>query len=334
MNLRNDHTATSGASGDGLGDPGAPARHGAHVTDPSMSSVTGWKPHTVSTSEVVDHGPVAALGALLDSSLPIPEVGDPLPALWHWVALPQWASSSSLGHDGHPVRGEFLPSVDLPRRMFAGGEVVVHRPLVVGEEVRREARVASVEEKTGRSGRFVVVSVETSLRGSDGELRVEERQDIVFREARAPSADMPAPGPVAAMMPVGPPLNRSAPGRWDVLTDPTMLMRFSAASANAHRIHYDWPYATRVEGYPGLVVQGPLTVMLLGETMREVAALPERVRLRHRNWAPLFCGDPATILHTVDGNAVTASLERGNHHHGVVCTSLTRLPQEKGTSHA
>ncbi|GAB2740005.1 HTD2 family dehydratase [Nocardioides pakistanensis] len=302
-----------------------------------MSDTTVWEPHAVTTTEVVEHGPVAALGALLDDGLPVPGVGDPLPALWHWVALPRWSPSSTLDRDGHPVRGTFLPPVDLPRRMFAGGEVAVHRPLVVGEEVRREARVASVEEKTGRSGRLVVVVVETSFRGPDGDLRVEERQDIVFREASpvtAAAEEAPAAEPAATMTPVGPPLARADAGRWDLATDPSLLMRFSAATANAHRIHYDWPYATRVEGYPGLVVHGPLMTLLLAETLREAESLPARVRLRHRNQAPLFCGTPATILHAVDGDGVTATLERGHPDHPVVCTSLTAHPLEKGTIHA
>lgn len=299
-----------------------------------MSNPTAWEPHTVSTTEVVEHGPVAALGALLDGSLPVPGVGDTLPALWHWVALPQWAASSRLAADGHPVRGDFLPPVDLPRRMFAGGEVAVHSPLVIGEEVRRVARVTSVEEKSGRSGRFVVVVVETSFHGSDGELRVEERQDIVYREASAPSGSPAEPAPAAALTPVGPPLTPAGDGRWDLATDPTLLMRFSAATANAHRIHYDWPYATRVEGYPGLVVHGPLMTLLLAETLREAKALPERVRLQHRNRVPLFCGEPATILHAVDGDGLTASLERGHPDHPVVCTSLTAHPLEKGSTHA
>lgn len=288
----------------------------------------------MNTMEVVEHGPVTALGALIDGSLPVPGVGDPLPALWHWVALPQWAASSNLDRDGHPVRGTFLPPVDLPRRMFAGGEVTVHRPFIVGEQIRRESRVASVEEKIGHSGRLVVVVVETKLHGSDGALRVEEQQDILFREGSAASGDVPAPEPVPAVAPVGPPLDRAGPRQWHLSTDPTLLMRFSAATANAHRIHYDWPYATRSEGYPGLVVHGPLMTLLLAETLREADALPARIRLRHRNRAPLFCGDPATILHTVDNDGVTASLERGQSDHPVVCTSLTAHPLKKGTTHA
>lgn len=299
-----------------------------------MNSVTAWQPHTVTSRAVVEHGPVLALAALLDSSLPVPGVGDALPALWHWVALPQWAPSSAFDLDGHPIRGTFLPPVDLPRRMFAGGEVTVRGRLTVGEEVRRESRVVSVEDKLGRDGRLVFVGVHTLFAGTDGEVRIEERQDIVFREASEPSVDPRAPESAAALTPVGRPLRRTGVGRWDLATDPTLLMRFSAATANAHRIHYDWPYATLVEGYPGLVVHGTLMTLLLAETLRETDALPERIRLQHRNRAPLFCGDPATVLQRVEGDGVTATLERDHADHPIVCTSLTAYPLERGTTHA
>ncbi|MGY2084136.1 FAS1-like dehydratase domain-containing protein [Blastococcus sp. SYSU DS0539] len=299
-----------------------------------MTGTAGWEPHTLTTTEVVEPGPVRALGALLDGPLPVPDVGDPLPALWHWVALPRWAAATTLGRDGHPARGTFLPPIDLPRRMFAGGEVTVHRPLEVGEEIRRESRVGSVEEKNGRSGRLAVVVVETRLSGRDGRLRVEERQDLVFREAPGPAADPPPPEPAAALDPAGAPLRRDGAAEWSLATDPTLLMRFSAATANAHRIHYDWPYATRVEGYPGLVVHGPLMTILLAETLREAGALPDQVRLRHRNRAPLFCGQPATVRHRPDGDGVAATLDRGPADEPVTCTSLTASPLEKGTPHA
>ncbi len=284
----------------------------------------------MTTTELVDPGPVRALGALLDGGPRVPGAGDPLPAMWHWVALPRWAASSTLDRDGHPVRGAFLPPVDLPRRMFAGGEVAVHVPLRVGEEIRRESRVGSVEEKNGRSGRLVVVVVETRYLGLDGELRVEERQDLVFREASSPTGDPVAPGPAAALTPAGPPLRRDGEAEWSLATDPTLLMRFSAATANAHRIHYDWPYATGVEGYPGLVVHGPLMTLLLVETLREAGALPDRVRLRHRNHAPLFCGQPAVVRHRGDGHGVTATLERGHRDEPLTCTSLTADALETG----
>src|SRR5437588_5597851 len=112
----------------------------------------GWEPHTVVEETLVDPVPVAALQALLDDGLPPVASGDALPPLWHWVALPSWSPSSELREDGHALKGSFLPPVPLPRRMFAGGEVVLHQPLTVGAIVRRESEVVSVEHKQGSSG--------------------------------------------------------------------------------------------------------------------------------------------------------------------------------------
>ncbi|MGH3352236.1 MAG: FAS1-like dehydratase domain-containing protein [Nocardioides sp.] len=243
----------------------------------------------------LDAGPVAALGALLDSGAPVPAAGDVLPPLWHWVALPRWPSSSIIGDDGHPRRGDFLPPVDLPRRMFAGGEVTFHGDLRVGAEIVRESEVVSVEEKEGRSGPLAIVTVDTRLVDAErDDLLVEERQDLIYRDAAPAPTSFPDPEPAAAVEPAGPPLVAEDAG-WRFATDPTLLMRFSAATANPHRIHYDWPYATRIEGYPGLVVQGPLATLVLAEALR--LTHPDGVvrRLRHRNTAPLFCGDPAQV---------------------------------------
>ncbi|MFE7224645.1 MaoC family dehydratase N-terminal domain-containing protein [Nocardioides sp. NPDC057577] len=248
----------------------------------------------MTSTETLDAGPVAALGALLDSGTPVPAAGDLLPPLWHWVALPRWPVSSVIGVDGHPRRGDFLPPIDLPRRMFAGGEVTFHGDLRVGAEVVRESEVVSVEEKDGRSGRLAVVKVLIRLVDKErDDLLVEERQDLIYRDAAPAPSSFPDPEP-AVVDPAGAPLVPEADG-WRFVTDPTLLMRFSAASANPHRIHYDWPYATRVEGYPGLVVHGPLSTLVLAEAIR--LAHPDQAvrRLRHRNTAPLFCGDPAHV---------------------------------------
>jgi len=275
------------------------------VTAPAAHD--GWTARAVRTEEYVDPGRVAALAALLDDGTPAPGEGDALPPLWHWVALPLWPSSSSLGVDGHPRRGDFLPPVDLPRRMFAGGEVTFHDDLRVGARLVREDVVESVQAKSGRSGPFVVVTVHSVLADDRGRPLVEERRDLVFRDA--PDAGAAAADPRAAgrLAPSGPPL-RGRDGGWDVVTDPTLLMRFSAVTANPHRIHYDWPYATTVEGYPGLVVQGPLSALLLLEAVR--TALPENAvrSLRHRNLAALFCGDPARVAVTAGAGSAEATL--------------------------
>ncbi len=209
-----------------------------------------WEPHTITTHELVDPSPVTALAALFDDGMPAPAPGDELPPLWHWVALPRWPVSSDLGSDGHPARGSFLPPIDLPRRMFAGSEVIFHSPLCVGDTVRKESTVESVMEKAARSGPLFVVVVRTRLFGAGGEVSVVERQDLIYRDAGAPTAPAASSDHAATRGPVGSPFSRMGAWRWDFSTDPTLLMRFSAATANTHRIHYDWPYATRVEGEP------------------------------------------------------------------------------------
>ncbi|MGW4365796.1 FAS1-like dehydratase domain-containing protein [Nocardia takedensis] len=297
-----------------------------------------WRAHTVVGDELVDPAPVAALSAVLDSGAPPVGPGDPLPPLWHWAALARWPDSRDIGADGHPARGSFLPPTELPRRMFAGGEVAFHAPILVGSTVRREATVLSATPKTGRSGALVVVVVQIRLTTEQGELAVVERQDIVYREAGAIPVEAPPP-PV--LEPVGPPLRRIAEWDWELRTDPTVLMRFSAATANPHRIHYDWPYATGQEGYPGLVVHGPLMTIALAETLRRELPEAAPTRLRHRNLAPLFCARPARIRRREHPDADTG-LPEGEHpvelavvsepagpddiEHTVLTAELTRRP--------
>ncbi|QWF84890.1 FAS1-like dehydratase domain-containing protein [Amycolatopsis sp. CA-230715] len=279
-----------------------------------------WEPRTVITSERADPAPVAALAALFDDGIPAPRPGDELPPLWHWVALPRWPAAADLGPDGHPARGDFLPPVDLPRRMFAGGELTFHAPLHVGETVRRESTVESVTEKDGRSGKLVIAAVRTRLSTEDGMLAIDERQDLIYREAGSAAYTPPPVEDAAALRPSGSPFRRAATGNWEFTTDPTLLMRFSAATANPHRIHYDWPYTTRVEGYPGLVVHGPLMSLALAEALR-LDRVPGRVvRLAHRNKAPLFCGESARLDLAQCEDGCTADLIGPG---GTVRTSLT-----------
>ncbi|MCF8588922.1 FAS1-like dehydratase domain-containing protein [Gordonia liuliyuniae] len=275
-----------------------------------VDTSTVWEPHTVVTDELIDPTPVAALASIFDDGLPTPLPGDELPPLWHWVALPRWAESSQLSVDGHPFRGSFLPPIELPRRMFAGGSVEFRAPLHVGDTTRRESRVESVTEKDGRSGKLVLVTVATTLHGSDGEPAVIEHQNLIYRDAAAPSdaRDRPSPDAASAFVPSGAPVVARDDGGWDLRTDPTLLMRFSAATANTHRIHYDWPYATGVEGYPGLVVHGPLMSLALAETHRLSGDSRAISSLSHRNSAPLFCGQDAWLRSEDSDGGRTVSL--------------------------
>jgi 3-methylfumaryl-CoA hydratase len=203
--------------------------------------------------------------------------GDPLPIGWHSILFPRVVRQSQIGPDGHPQRGGFMPPIPFPRRMFAGARMRFHRPLVIGQPARREAVIRDISQKSGRSGSLAFVSVVISFFQQD-QLCIEEEQDIVYRE----------PGPSVSRPQVldwlAPP-----PGAWSrvVTPDPTLLFRFSALTFNAHRIHYDRPYATDEEGYPGLVVHGPLTAVLLSELVRRNTPRPLR-EFGFRGLAPLF----------------------------------------------
>ena len=261
----------------------------------------------------IEPAPVHALAALFDDGAPIPARGEPLPPLWHWVALAQWFGALDTGPDGHQTVGRNLPDVGKPRRMFAGGRVEVVRDILIGEDVRREDHVLAVIPKSGRKGDFVLVQVATSIFDAHGRLAIREWQDLIYRDL-PPGADGVAPAPQPAK-PVVPALLRRANDGWIFETDPTKLLRFSGATSNGHRIHYDHQYATQVEGYPDLVVHGPLMTLALAEVLRlESHRSPPRV-LTHRALRPLFCGQSACIELQAreDGAEATVQTADGTH---------------------
>jgi len=202
--------------------------------------------------------------------------GDSLPALWHWVYFTPDTRTNELGTDGHPKRGGFLPPVELPNRMWAGGRLNFIQPLKVGERIERVSRILRCERKRGRAGDLVFVTVEHSISGSSGVAIVEE-QDIVYRNAA------PTGGPLAGE--VAP---NVADYRVNINPDPLLLFRYSALTFNAHRIHYDYPYVTQVEGYPGLVVHGPLTATLLLDAFRNRHSDKHIKTFAFRAVGPLF----------------------------------------------
>lgn len=226
---------------------------------------------------------VNRLSALLDRDDPFPKMGDPLPIGWQAVLFPRVVRQSQIGADGHPARGDFLPPIPLPRRMFAGKTVTFVSPMQVGDEVRRESTIQDVELKEGRTGEMVFLTVKTDMFSPRG-LAITEVQRIVYRDAPKPDAK---PTPPA-----------SAPGEavWKktLTPDPVMLFRFSALTFNGHRIHYDLPYVTGVEGYPGLIVNGNLSTLLMFELAREHAGRPI-ARFSSRNVSPLFVGQPLHV---------------------------------------
>ena len=256
-------------------------------------------------TEILLPWPAQALGALLD--VPVPRVadGEGLPLLWHWVYLLDRPVQADLGLDGHPVRGTVAapPGPGL-RRMWAGGRVRASGRLRCGEPATRRSRVSSVQDKQGRSGplTFVTVHHQVLQRGS---VIVDEQQDVVYRAAAGSGGQRAA---AAAAGPVVPP----GDGERSIDVSPTLLFRFSALTYNAHRIHYDRGYARDVEGYPGLVVHGPLQALAMAETARAAScpgsAGAEGLVFDYRLLSPLFDHQGMVVSAVRESNAISTAV--------------------------
>jgi|SRR5690349_20010 len=263
------------------------------------AAIAGWRPEPLEVIGRLDPWPVAAFAAALDLA-EAPRAGDPLPPLWHWFHLLDHPRRSELGDDGHPAKGRFLPPLPHRRRMIAGGRLRVVEPMRVGDEVVRRSAVASVEVKTGRSGQMVFVTTRHEFSRTDGMPLLAEEQDVVYRSQppgrprglAAAAADVPEP---------------SAQWRFATPTDAALLFRVSALTYNTHRIHYDEPYATRVEGYPGLVVHGPLLALLLLEIPRRYHRDAVVAEFGYRLTRPVFVG--ATVITRGDAGAHADHIE-------------------------
>ena len=267
------------------------------MTATTNGDLARWIGRTETVDDVVTATPYAALSATLDRAAERPPIGTPLPPLWHWLYFLPLYRQSEVGPDGHAKRGGFLPPVSLPRRMWAGSQFEFPKPLRVGDRIRRVSTIADVTEKSGRTGPLVFVKVRHEITAGDQSApSVIEFHDIVYREA--PKPDDVAPPPKAA------PASSAWQRRW--VPDDVLLFRYSALTFNGHRIHYDRKYVTEVEGYPGLIVHGPLIATLLLDLLR--LQRPDAVvrRYEFRAMRPLFdiqsfdvCGEPSA-----DGTSV------------------------------
>ena len=215
-----------------------------------MTDHAAWIGTTERRTDLITPAPIQLLAATFDEPAPATETGHPIPPMWHWLYFHPNSPRSELGEDGHPKRGGFFPPVQQRRRMFAGGSSQFLTPITIGDLVERSAEIISIEEKKGRSGPLVFIKARYRISIPSG-LAVQEQQTIVYTDA-PPGAISPEDGT--------PP---EAQWHREVPTDPAFLFRFSALTFNAHRIHYDAHYATGVEGYPNLVVHGPIIALLL-----------------------------------------------------------------------
>ncbi|MFZ9670615.1 MAG: FAS1-like dehydratase domain-containing protein [Burkholderiaceae bacterium] len=254
----------------------------------AMSSFdfSDWVGRQQRQSDQLSATPARALAATLDREESY-ELGDALPGLWHWLYFLPLHRQSELGVDGHAKRGGFLPPVPLPRRMWAGGQLNWHQPLKIGDSVERVSTIKSVTHKSGKTGDLVFVAVEHAISNAQG-LAMTEVHDIVYR-GNPPASAHGAPMAAGELAPTDADFERS------LTPDDVLLFRYSALTFNGHRIHYDRRYVTTEEGYPGLVVHGPLIATLLVDLVRRQPGLGPLRSFDFRAIRPTFDGQPMKV---------------------------------------
>jgi len=237
--------------------------------------------------------------------------GEALPPFWHQIYFWDAQPPETLGRDGHPAIGGFIPDLGLPRRMWAGGKLDFHAPLVTGIPATKRTTITAIKQKTGRSGPLAFVTLRHDIRQSE-QLCVSEHQDLVYRH----DIDLTAPKPT-------PPTARIDETHCEQhgFTS-TELFRYSALTMNGHRIHYDENYARDVEGYDGLVTHGPLLaqyLMLMAE--RSLGPLKS---FKFRATAPLMHHEAAEFC--MNGDTLWVRAPDGRECMQATATA-TNLPQ-------
>ena len=258
--------------------------------------------------------PARALGALLDHDERL-SAGDALPAAWQWLYFLDTAKRSKVGKDGHPQKGELLPPIPLPRRMWAAGSLKVHQPLRLGRAASKKSRVRSVDCKTGKSGELVFVTLDHEI-SQEGGVCIDEEQTLVYRPM---PTERPAsvPGEQASAVPQFSSAYRA---------DSVDLFRYSALTFNAHRIHYDREYATGEEFYPGLVVHAPLLVTLLLNLLHLRVAGEHLTALHFRALRPTFDLSPVQLHGAREGRHVKLWTADAENFVGVSASAELRRP--------
>ncbi len=269
-----------------------------------MQELSDWIGRSETLHDVIGPTPVLALNATLDREPIEAETGLPLPPLWHWLYFLPRHRQSEIGADGHARRGGFLPPVPLPRRMWAGGQFDFRSPVRVGDAVTRTSTIEDVTTKAGRTGPLVFVKVRHDIhRNGEPEPAIVEHHDIVYREARQPGDAEPPPQAAPAQ----------APWHRDLVPDDVLLFRYSALTFNGHRIHYDRRYVTEVEGYPGLIVHGPLIATLLMDLLRRHAPAATVANFLFKAVRPTFDGAPLRVNGAPQADGRTVRLWAQDH---------------------
>lgn len=274
-----------------------------------LEHLRSWIGRRETRTEPITSAPATLLAATLDRPDILTGPGDALPPLYQWLYFLPVCPQSQIGSDGHPARGDLLPPVPLPRRMWAASTIAFKHPLAIGDIVTRWTEVVGVSLKQGRSGPLVFVTLRTVHSDSEGRDAIEETQELVYRDH--PSQTDPSPTPAIAP--------RDEHWSRTLVADPVLLFRYSALTFNAHRIHYDVEYARESERYPALVVHGPLTVTLLLDHLQRNLPGKRVIHLAFRAVRPLFQGRPFDLCGQLAADGKTVQLWTRDDH-GALCT--------------
>ena len=214
--------------------------------------------------------------ATLNMDIGNPKDGDPVTSGLHWMLGWNLVKNDELGVDSHPALGEFLPPVPLPRRMWAGSEIKVLKPIRVGDKVIKQSTVADIQVKEGRTGLLCFVTAKYNFLVND-EVTINEKHNIVYRDISKSGG--------------GSGYSKEIPEKADlsekIFMHPTILFRYSAIGFVGHRIHYDHPYTVNEENYPGLIVHGPLQATYLLRAAEKL--MGKQVKsFTHKVMAPVF----------------------------------------------
>lgn len=267
-------------------------------TFPPPDHLSGWVGRQETREDIASRASAIGLRAVLDTHVSSDESDSAeLFPLGHWLQFTPTAPMSELGADGHPKLGGFLPPLPLPRRMWAGSSITYHEPITVGQHLTRTTTIERITPKKGTSGQLCFIVLRHNVK-AEGVLALTERQTLVYREAVEIN---PAASPTAR-----PPREDStAPHGWDWEVarrpDEATLFRYSALTFNTHRIHYDHPYATGVEGYPGLVVHGPLVATYLMDSFLQNRPGAVPTKFEFSASAPSFARELLRMVGRADG---------------------------------
>jgi 3-methylfumaryl-CoA hydratase len=268
------------------------------------NDLSAWIGRSETVHDQIGATPVIALTATLDHPSAPVDVGQALPPLWHWLYFLPMHRQSDIGADGHARRGGFLPPVPLPRRMWAGSQFEFRAPVRVGDRVSRTSTIDDVSRKEGRTGPLVFVRVRHELRcNGAAEPALVEFHDIVYRDAKQATDVEPPPQPAPS----------GAAWQRDIVPDDVLLFRYSALTFNGHRIHYDRRYVTQVEGYPGLIVHGPLIATLLMDLVRRQMPDAEVAAFRFKAVRPTFDLHPFRVCGAPQADGKTVKLWAQDH---------------------